>query len=418
MSSSAPKPLSTLIFIYENMNDDLWKLDEVPAGEKRVLSAKEREFLATGDSGSYTNAEMRRRVTEKVNKLPDRFQQLIDDASLLFYQDYLPPESEETIYHGLLEISNRSTNVRDLPIARTAGQQRDSQTDFGFEIGSLIRMVNRGFISSEFVWGVIIGLIGESSDEYEEESRSLVELFDDLEQKYEWRLASAGTLAHEDDSFLEERQIIRQILHKEGLTPAPALIDAILKEYTSEDSTDYIDSSEEVWLTDSEQAEHPRPPDEMPSVEEMKRTSFELIISRLDEQTALRSIDRLAKDLREDAIRVQQRDFRGAEADPALRNLFENEPVHIQEFEDAESKGQRNMTTALRRLADEESSWVNRPVTHESDGENTYWNLTTYGRLLHKVRVEHNGSTNWMYQDIAEHSDPETSLVELFVSSD
>jgi hypothetical protein len=416
MSPSAPEPLSTLRFIYKNMNDDLWKLDEVSAGEQRVLSEKEREFLATGDSGSYTNADMRRRVTKKANKLPDRFQQLIDDVSLLFYQDYLPLESEDAIYEDLLEISNRSTNVRDSPIARTASQQSDSSLDFGFEIGSLIRMVQRGIMSSEFIWGMIIGLIGEPSDEYERESKNLVELFDGLERHYEWRLVSAGTLSHQE-GLPKEQQIIRQILHEEGLTPAPALIDAILREYTSEDSSDIIDSSEKLWQPDPEQAEHPQPPEEMPSVEEMQQTSFEMIISRLDEQTNLRSIDRLAKDLREDTIRIQQRDFRGAEADTALHYLFENEPVHIQNFKDTELKGQNNMSTALRRLSNEDSSWVNRPVTNETSGENTYWNLTTYGRLLYKVRVENNGSTNWMYEDIAEHSDSEMSLVESFVSA-
>jgi len=420
MSSSAPKLLSDLSFIYENMNDDLWELDEVPAGEKRVLSAKEREFLATGDSGSYTNAEMRRRVTKKLNKLPERFQQLIDDVSLLFYQDYLPPESEEVIYERLMEISNRSTKVRDSPTAQPASQQPDSPADFGFEIGNLLRMVDRNFASSEFIWGVIIGLIGESPEEYEAESRNLVELFDDLEQKYEWRLASAGTLSHHGENNPEEREIIRQILREENLTPAPALIDTILEEYTSRNSYDYADhsdSSGESWLADSEPADQPRPPEKVPSVEEMQRTSFELIISRLDEQTALRSIDSLARDLREDAIRIQQRDFRGAEANVALHYLFENEPVQIQEFRDTELKGQNNMSTALGRLSDEDSSWVNRPVTREIPGENTYWELTTYGRLLYKVRVENNGSTNWMYDEIAEHSDSEMSLVESFVSS-
>jgi len=59
---------------------------------------------------------------------------------------------------------------------------------------------------------------------------------------------------------------------------------------------------------------------------------------------------------------------------------------------------------------------VNRPVIRENPGENKYWYLITYGRLLYEVRVENNGSTNWMYEDIAEHSDSEMSLVESFVS--
>lgn len=58
------------------------------------------------------------------------------------------------------------------------------------------------------------------------------------------------------------------------------------------------------------------------------------------------------------------------------------------------------MTTALERLAYDDSSWVNRPVLQENKGKNSYWKLTPYGELLYKVRIENNCSTNWIYDNV------------------
>lgn len=391
------------------MADHLWNLSETDADEQRVLSQKEREFLMTGDSGSYTNAEMERRVTAKAAKLPDRVQQLIDDVTLLSYSGHFDM-AEDEVWEALLAVKNRSRKVRDSPVVRTTRQVPGDETELGFEIGTLIRMIHEDTVPANLVWGTIIGLIGESSEEWEYESGRLVELFDKLEDHYELRLVSAGTQAQEDDGFQEERDEIRGILRDHDFAPAPPLVNAVLDEYTKSGVSDRFGNSEKSWKADPSQTEHPTPPDEMPSEGEIRQISFENIINKFTDQTSLPVVDRVAKDLREDAFRIQRREWRGVSPDQAFQFVEEEGATQIQEFDQTVTKGQNNMTTALRRLSYDDSDWVNRPVLQENEGENSHWELTPYGELLYKVRVEHNCSTNWIYEYIVtpEEFDEET----------
>jgi hypothetical protein len=379
------------------MVEHLWDLSETDADEQRVLSQKEREYLMTGDSGTYTNAEMERRVATKAAKLPDRIQQLIDDVSLLYYRGHLSGEDIQ-VWEDLLTINNRSRDVRGSPVARTTQQIPGDETEVGFELGTLIRMIYEEPVPANLVWGTIVGLIGESSEEWEREAGRLVDLFDTLEDYYEWRLVSAGTQAHEDDGFQEERDEIREVLREHEFAPAPPLVNAVLEEYTKSEPSERFETSEKSWRADPSQSEHPTPPDEMPSEAEMRRTSFETIISKFADQTALPAVDRLAKDLREDAIRIQNREWRGVDPDKAFRLVGREGETQIQQFEQTETKGQNNMTTALRRLSNDDSTWVNRPALEENQGENSWWQFTPYGELLFEVRVRRNCSTNWIYE--------------------
>lgn len=382
------------------MTNSLWDLTEVDADEQRVLSQMERDFLMTEDSGSYTNAEMKRRVAAKVAKLPDRFQQLIDDISLLYYRGYLDKEESE-IWENLLNINNRSRQVRDAPVARTRRQIPGNETELGFEVGTLIRMIHKEEeeeeVPTDLVWGSIIGLIGEPSDEWEFEAGRLVDLFEELEDYYEWRLVSAGTQADEGDGLQEERDEIRDILQEWGVAPAPPLVNAVLDEYTKNDLSDRFETSEKSWKADPSQTEHPTPPDKMPSEAEMRQTNFENIVSKLTDQTPLSTLDQIAKNLREDAFCIQRREWRGVDPDQAFHFIGDNGETQVQELDQTETKGQNNVTTALRRLSYNDSDWVNRPVLEENQGENSYWELTSYGKLLYNVRFKHNCSTNWLY---------------------
>lgn len=397
------------------MGERLWDLDETGAGEQRVLSKKEREFLMTGDSGTYTTADMERRSAGKAEKLPDRVQQLIEDVSLLHYRGYIGTDDSIEIWQNLLTVKSRSQTIRDSPIVRTVNKHSGTETNLGFAIASLLRMIHDDPVPKDLVWGVIVGLIGESSEEWETEARNLVELFDNLKEQYEWRLFSAGAEAHKDDGFLEEREEIREILREQGFAPAPPLIDAALLEYTNKEQSDLLGPIEKSWYADPVQTDHPKPPNETQSPGEIRRANLKSIISRLDEQTHLWSLDRLAKDLREDAVRIQKRQWRGVDPDRAIRFVKQNGEKQVQDFEQSSIKGQNNMTTALRRLAHKDSSWVNQPVMRENEGENMYWDLTPYGELLYEVRVVHNCSTNWMYKFVVNPEDFDDRLAQLIL---
>jgi hypothetical protein len=259
------------------MSDNLWDIDAIP-DEQRVLSDKEREYLMTGDPGSYTYADMDRRVAGKAEKLPERFQQFIDDVCLLHHGEALDEKATSDIWDDFVSVSNRSQLVRDSPVLRIGQELAGPERDLGFEIGSLIRLISKDSLTSEFVWGLSIGMLGEPQGEYNKEADQLVQLFDKLEKKYELRLVSAGSRAQEDDGFHEERQEIRDILQQNGFAPAPPLVDAVLIEYTESGSNEVLAISDKSWRADPDETEHPTPPDDMPSQEEMRRTSLEMIV--------------------------------------------------------------------------------------------------------------------------------------------
>ena len=382
------------------MVETLWDLDETGAGEQRVLSKKEREFLMTGDSGTYTTADMERRSATKAEKLPDRVQQLIEDVSLLHYRGYIGTDASSEIWENLLTVKRRSQTVRDSPIVRTVNQHSGAETDLGFEIGSLLRMIHDDPVPTDLMWGIIVGLIGESSEEWETEAGNLVELFDDLKEQYEWRLFTAGAQAHQEGGFLEERRDIREILRDHGFAPAPSLVDSILLQYTNSDQSDLLERTEKSWRANPDQTNHPKQPDETLSPEEIRWTHLESIVSRLNEQTALRSLDRLAKDLRRDAIRIQKPVWPKINVDSAFQFLKENGVTHIEDFDQMITKGQNNMTGALNKLSYDDSTIVNRPVVQEVGDK--YWKLTNYGKLLYEVRAIRDCSTSWMYNFIVD----------------
>lgn len=380
------------------MDAPLWDTNEVDPDEQRSLSEIEQQFLLTGDPGTYTISRTEDRVGTKAKKLPDRIQQLIDDISLLYHGGYLE-DNEDEIWDSLLSISGRSQIVRESPIARTADQRSDPELDFGFEVGSIIRLLHDEDVPAELVWGFIIGLVGESDRDWEREAQNLVELFGELEDYYETRLVSAGTEAHEDDGFQEERNEIREILREQGFAPAPPLVDAVLQEYTRDETVPQVEYTTKPSSTDSNPSAHPEPPGESPNLENVRRTSLESSVSRLANQTQLRSIDRLAKDLREDVVLIQNGDLWGVDFDSIICHMGKNGKTGIQDFGEI-TAAQHSKTYVLNLFSYEDSSKVNRPVTRE-DPE-AKWSLTPYGELLYETRIKHNCSTNWIYNLIAD----------------
>lgn len=384
------------------MGDELWDTEELNVGERYTLSQNEREFLMTGDPGSYTKAEIERRVADKALKLPDRIQQLIDDVSLLYFDGYVGNTENEEIWRQSLGISNRLQLVRDTPILRTREARGGPEQEFGFQIGSLIRMVRGGTVPPDLVWGLIIGLIGEPRGEehYQREATNLVDFFDELNDRLDWRLVTAGTRAHEGgDGFEIEREEILDILQQAELAPAPPLIDRIIAEYSTQESGLSSGEARESWEADSTQTDHPNPPEDMSSSEELRQASLRRIVHLLVEKTKLRGIDRLAKDLREDTFGIQNWESSGIDAEQAFRTVVENESeTHVGDLSQTSIKGQNNMTHMLRVLASPHSVWTNRPALAESPEDNNYWTLTDYGSLLYETRFRRNCSTNWIYE--------------------
>lgn len=388
------------------MVDGLSNIDDEDAGKQRSLSQKERNFLITGESGSYTNAEMERRVSSKTEMIPDRLQQLIDDMSLLYSQGYLDSKN----INDEFSLTNRSRKIRDSHIMRPAGYDQEETTVLGFEIGYLLRMLSGESVPDDLVWGIIVGLVGESTEDAATEAGNLLDLVEKIEKKHEARLFGAKVESYMGGEFEEERKEIRKVLQQKGFAPAPPLVDGILLGTIDTGAHNKIEREEKPWGADPLDIDIPEPPNEMPSKTELRYDRIEKVIERFDKQTRLRALDRLAKDLQEDAIRIQRRDWRGIEPDPAFQHVVENGVTQIADFEQKQM-GQNNMTTTLRRISNDYSDWVNRPVLREK--EDHTWVSTDYGKLLYLTRVDHHDSPNWIYDFILDPANLDREASEL-----
>jgi hypothetical protein len=233
------------------------------------------------------------------------------------------------------------------------------------------------------------------------------------------RLVTAGTRTHEGgDSFEVEREEILDILQQAELAPAPPLIDRIIAEYSTQESELSSGEAREIWEADPAQIDHPDPTEHALSPEEIRQASLRRIVYQLVEQTQLRGIDQLAKDLREDAFGLQNWKSSGIDAEQAFRTIAENKnDTYVGDLSQTSIKGQNNMTHMLRVLASSHSNWINRPALAESFEDNNYWTVTDYGSLLYETRFRRNFSTNWMYELIGKTETIDENLKEFIYSS-
>jgi hypothetical protein len=267
-------------------------------------------------------------------------------------------------------------------------------------------MIRGGTIPPDLVWGLIIGLNGEprGEEDYHREATNLVNLFDELNDRLDWRLVTAETHAHEGgEGFEKEREEILDILQQAELAPAPPLVNRIIAEYSTQESELSPGEVRETWEADPTQTDHPDPTEDVSLSEETRQASLRRIVHRLVDQTQLRGIDRLAKDLRQDAFGLQNWISSGIDAEQTFRTIAENEnETHVEELSQTSVKGQNNMTHMLRVLAAPHSTWINRPALAESPEDNNYWTVTEYGSLLYETRFRRNCSTNWIYELLRE----------------
>ena len=101
------------IRITMSKTNEYW-LDYIEANRskpgKYVLNGKDRTYCVTGQKqGSLKKSELRSRITnDRLQKLPQRFQDLFDDLALVEYSDtdFLSDSEENEIWREVLDRSN------------------------------------------------------------------------------------------------------------------------------------------------------------------------------------------------------------------------------------------------------------------------------------------------------------------------
>jgi len=410
---------------------------------KYVLSGTQRKLVADG----YVKDRSKRnqQVLRKRDRLPERVQHLIDDVAVLHntpflsvedwedglsrgkktrskwseFHDWLdeanpaeenvdisqfedteidryesPFDTPSDLWEELIDVDQRSQQVRD--DVHFHGESVFSQeAQFGFELGSLLRMLRPNYgddpLGADLIWGFILSFIGEPKNSIEDEHKALDSLIAEVESRHEDRrretelMPDPDTVSEVGREFDEETE---EAVEELGLTAHPILVREV--------------KYHQPVLDD----------------DELRKNSAKNIVSKLIDAIPLREIDELQTHIAEDLDIIRDRSQPGVESARRILGTYVKDPED-ETSEDDDSRrrvvprqdlssiatsldiDESVVTGVLNRISDSDSSerWTTKPVVNKLEGEGRHvtWKLTAYGELLVYLSFEHSDDVSLLY---------------------
>lgn len=426
---------------------------------KYVFSGTQRELIKTGDVND--RSKRNKSVLKKRDLLPDRIQDLVEDIALLHNTAYLSNDHWESgkvegkqtqsawaDFHRQLRSVDEGTNPEDIspeereveqyesPFDGTSdlwkelisidqrGQQvRDDvffhgasvalrETQFGYEIGSLLRILrperDENVPGADLIWGFLLAFIGQSRDTLDQERELLDELTTIMHDNHDSRRNDAESTPN---VFVDPaKEVTAEGIKEAGFRPHSILIQEVLHHQPVLENDTYY------------------------------KNAVKQLVSKIDDTVPLQQIDQLYTQLTQDLSTLESRSVPGIESaqriieahmvqnlkDPSERALcgdnageqgsesgpndeeigasFKKEGNTVPELTTKKTVTigkvidieESVIATILNRLSDEENSelWTTQPVFDKrSDG----WRPTPYGRLLAHVSCRRKGDTDLLY---------------------
>lgn len=149
-----------------------------------TLTTKERLFCATGEpQGSYSKPQLKDRIRKKrIERLPQRIQDLIDDILLLKSSDVKFKTNGEwgRISREIIDIEKRAESIIGRNILYSNKEQSD-EVQFGFELGYMMKKFHFSD-RDKLIWGFILGNYGFDHEYHEYERGRVLNLIEKLRE--------------------------------------------------------------------------------------------------------------------------------------------------------------------------------------------------------------------------------------------
>jgi len=347
-----------------------------------VLNGKDRAYCVTGDDrGSLKKSELRSRIkTDRLQELPQRFQDLFDDLALTEYSDidFLSDTEEEAIWRAVLNITTHADTIRgyDIDHISTHPDDINDKYHFGVGLGTLLRGITEvdisGSTDSDLVWGLIIGLYALPTEAREREVDQIDDLLSELNRRLETRAEGLETEAiHQgvrEDSIDSARETILEILNEEGI--------------------------------DTDRVPLDLRPTTMGYLPEHKEDLRERIVEQMNLNT-LEKTNKLADAVKSDGQNILEDHFRGDEAQPIINELWlvaqtsDNGAVRPQNINSMSARNTGMKLINQYKSTEMHGDSVHFPIIEEV---NTGYRLTSYGKLVSYCFFQNHGDCDWIEQ--------------------
>jgi hypothetical protein len=364
-----------------------------------TLTDKERKYLKTGDSSSYSEKEMQRRIRNKREKLAPRLQTLIDDVTLMYVCEFFDEDSAHDDWKKIRNLDH-TLNVQSERFISRLGlspnsdelfmQVEETQTvaEFGHLIGGLFHMLMTA-APNERPWedllrGIVTYYVAMLDGHAVPRLNKLNEITrfrsiekipapnkpDNLEDSNESRSTA--------DAIIRDREYENSDYKYNVFEETVPLI---VEELTWEilEINDFIPNRELATgiLINTD-----------PTLDYEPEAKREL--QRLIEDTPLKEIDHINRAIQKD-IDVLTKEWRGPDRDKIVKTLFwaDNKLTSREIASEVDRAIVDNLvTTALNKMSEESDSSNSLTEYHLFEHDNDEWKLTPYGKLCARYLIE------------------------------
>lgn len=358
-----------------------------------VLNTADRKYCASGEPpGTLHKSQVKKRIKEnRLEELPTRFQDLLDDIALLRYSndEFLMEDEQSSLWKEIQDVEKRSSELLQMDITLSPEDSRCGSTRFGFELGALIRALSQhSHETNDLLWGFLLGLhsLPPAAAEYEEEylNQALNHLSEKNEQRSKFSRERKQSNERNQSVSRENEQRILDRLDEYGITMdrIPVSFRTIYDSYSFKN---YPFTIEEI----------------------------DNAITENSDIDLLQSLDNLRWAVEGDGTLLKEKKFRSVEALPIMSELWEKTPEiesnkshNGTSLEDLNSVSDSNTEKALlNRLSGKDIDWNNKDhemvdkvlhpiVTEDGSG----WKLTNYGKLVCFSLFDLNSRYTWIYK--------------------
>jgi len=345
-----------------------------------VLNGKDRKYCVDGESqGSLKKSELRSRIkNDRLQELPQRFQDLFDDLALVEYSDdeFLSDAEKENIWLEVLDVETHASTIRGYDIPHPTTNPDEDKYRFGVGLGTILREMNSidtlSSTETDLVWGFIIGLCAHPSEAHRQEAEKVENLVSNLNEeiKSRFRVIQTETAVRSElkESANNAREKLLEILNEEGV------------------DTDHV------------------PLDVFPSIMSQLPDDKEDLREKIVDAINLNKLNKthkLSNAVKSDGQNILEDHFRGDEAQAIINELWlvsktsDNDAVQPQNINSMSSRNTGMKLINQYKSTEMHDDSVHFPVIEEA---NTGYRLTSYGKLVSYCFFENNGDCNWIEQ--------------------
>lgn len=334
-----------------------------------VLNGKDRMYCATGRSqGSLKKSKLKSRIKEdRIQELPRRIQDIIDDIALLKYADvdFLSGYEKKSLCRGLLSIEHHAYKR----INTRFTYPPDPEAKFGFELGAAVKELKNldSFDEVELIWGIIIGIYGGPDEEGSKEAEIIEDLISKLQYKQTNRNGWVERELEAEKSYYQAMDDIKNKI-KKGFNEKGTEID-------------YLPSKIEKNIQNFR-----------------KDVDVSDLLENLDYEQ-LKWNMKLKEMVEHDVNKIENENWRGEKAEAIINELWlqhKTDGEDALQFEDMNTASNRN--TAMKLInqyssVDKHKDVAQHPIIEET---NIGFRLTAYGQLISYCFFENNKDCEWI----------------------